>query len=125
VEKYGDLITNGLDLVSFLLVTPEIMRVIAPAVNKLIGLVIASLFAGFGMMVVYVSGLWHNQPWLLPVGFLFYLLIFWKAKYVKYVFGLLARLLERFAKLLNSRLSKSELSVVTAFNGLDSTWANL
>jgi hypothetical protein len=26
VEKYGDLITNGLDLISFLLVTPELIR---------------------------------------------------------------------------------------------------
>jgi len=29
VEKYGELITNGLDLLSFLLVTPEIVRAIA------------------------------------------------------------------------------------------------
>jgi hypothetical protein len=36
VEKYGDLITNGLDLISFLLVTPEIVKVIAPAANVLV-----------------------------------------------------------------------------------------
>jgi len=31
VEKYVDLITNGLDLLSFLLVTPEIAKMVAPA----------------------------------------------------------------------------------------------
>jgi hypothetical protein len=30
VEKYGDLITNGLDLISFLLVTPELTRFARP-----------------------------------------------------------------------------------------------
>jgi hypothetical protein len=33
VEKYGDLITNGLDLVSFLLVTPEVIRFVEPLVE--------------------------------------------------------------------------------------------
>jgi hypothetical protein len=36
VGEYGDLITNGLDLLSFLLVTPEIVRAIAPAATLLI-----------------------------------------------------------------------------------------
>jgi hypothetical protein len=41
LEKYGDLITNGLDLLSFLLVTPEIVRVIAPAASWLMGWMVA------------------------------------------------------------------------------------
>ena len=45
IEKYGDLITNGLDLISFLMVTPEIVRVIAPAAGKVIGFAISGLVA--------------------------------------------------------------------------------
>ena len=45
MEKYGDLITNGLDLLSFLLVTPEIARVITPPASELIG-AIATVILG-------------------------------------------------------------------------------
>jgi hypothetical protein len=54
MEKYGDLITNGLDLISFLLATPEIVRVIAPTVNFL-SKVVALMLALFVAAAVFAG----------------------------------------------------------------------
>jgi hypothetical protein len=51
VEKYGDLITNGLDVISFLLVTPEILKVVAPIGTDVIGMAMA-LLASLGLYVL-------------------------------------------------------------------------
>src|SRR5690349_13036025 len=40
MEKYGEFITNGLDLLSFLLVTPEILTVIGPTISWAFALII-------------------------------------------------------------------------------------
>jgi hypothetical protein len=37
MEQYSDLVANGLDLVSFIVLTPEILRVIAPTASRLLG----------------------------------------------------------------------------------------
>jgi hypothetical protein len=35
LEVYQEIITNGLDLLSFLLVTPELVRLVRPVIGKL------------------------------------------------------------------------------------------
>jgi hypothetical protein len=62
LEKYGDLMTNGLDLISFVLVTPEIVRVIAPAARWLIGVTFLSVL----LSIACIAGL---LPELLRVFF--------------------------------------------------------
>jgi hypothetical protein len=59
VEKYGDLITNGLDLISFLLVTPELVRFAQP-VAQWTSRMVFSILAIVAMTVV-----------LLPVGYVY------------------------------------------------------
>lgn len=64
MEKYGDLITNGLDLVSFLLVTPEILRVIAPAVSEFFGTIIGGILVTVIILpLVFLGGLLHRGHW--------------------------------------------------------------
>jgi hypothetical protein len=65
VEKYGDLITNGLDLLSFLLVTPEIARVITPAASELIG-AITTVIVGTVVLSPVVLLLSFGAVWLFP-----------------------------------------------------------
>jgi hypothetical protein len=65
VEKYGDLITNGLDLLSFLLVTPEIARVITPPASELIG-AIATVILGTVVLSPIVFLLSFGAVWLFP-----------------------------------------------------------
>ena len=65
MEKYGDLITNGLDLLSFLLVTPEIARVITPAASELIGAV-ATVILGTVVLSPVVLLLSFGAVWLFP-----------------------------------------------------------
>jgi hypothetical protein len=47
VEKYSELISNGLDLASFLLVTPEILKVIEPTVSRTVAIIIGLAYIGF------------------------------------------------------------------------------
>jgi hypothetical protein len=62
MEKYVDLITNGLDLISFLLVTRELVRLTAPAMRYSIRIITFFLVGLAGLIV----------PFLL-VGLVFYL----------------------------------------------------
>lgn len=69
MERHGDLITNGLDLISFLLVTPEIVRVIAPpidffgkAVALVLGLFVA--MACLAALFLALSSQWNIFTWL-------------------------------------------------------------
>src|SRR5262249_30109615 len=67
VEKYGDLITNGPDLVSFLLVTPEILKVVAPA-TRLIRFVITGVIATLlAMPTIFIFSL-VGGPWFVRSG---------------------------------------------------------
>jgi hypothetical protein len=74
MEKYGDLITNGLDLISFLLVTPEIVRVITPTADflgKTVAVMLALFVAAacFGALLLSVFHDWHVfTGWKLPGG---------------------------------------------------------
>ena len=55
MDKYIDLITNGLDLLSFLLVTPEIVRRTAPASVWVIGmLTVMSLIILVAMIIPFI-----------------------------------------------------------------------
>jgi hypothetical protein len=65
VEKYGDLIINGLDLLSFLLVTPEIARVITPPTSELIGAV-ATVILGTVILSPVVLLLSFGTVWFFP-----------------------------------------------------------
>ena len=65
MEKYGDPITNGLDLLSFLLVTPEILRVITPAAAFLIKIV-AFMLALFAATASVAGMLIASYPWIYP-----------------------------------------------------------
>jgi hypothetical protein len=77
VERYGDLITTGLDLVSFLLLTPEILRVIAPTAIRLINGLIAALLVGVVAALPMFSPLllsnwlgWELTAWMIIERFL-------------------------------------------------------
>ena len=64
VERYGEFTTNGLDLISFLLVTPEIVRVIAPTADFLgktvaVMLALFVVAACFGALLLSVFHDWH------------------------------------------------------------------
>ena len=91
MEKYGDLITNGLDLLSFLLLTPEIARVIAPAVARVTGwivVIILPVFAIIMIMLVMIE-LAPIFPWvmrtisllMLIAMFLYIILVLRKVQY--------------------------------------------
>ena len=46
MDVYKEFVTNGLDLISFMLVTPELLRVFAPAVREAPTFIIYILFFG-------------------------------------------------------------------------------
>jgi hypothetical protein len=77
MEKYGDLITNGLDLTSFLLVTPELVRVVAPTATRLTNLAIAViasfLVAALLLIPVSLIAIWFQfeGPWWIIVLILY------------------------------------------------------
>jgi hypothetical protein len=69
LEADKDLVMNGLDLLSFLLVTPEIVRSVRPQIVKgLLALFYAVLFGSFGY-ILFVSGYWF---WSLAKSFSFF-----------------------------------------------------
>jgi hypothetical protein len=74
MEKYGELITNSLDLISFLLLTPEVLRMIAPTATRLISWIIAALLAlsllllvAFVCAVMVALGAWIPPSWVLSI----------------------------------------------------------
>jgi hypothetical protein len=64
VEKYSDLITNGLDLLSFLLVTPEILRAIAPTLGEFLGTAIGGILVTMILLpLAFMGGLLRGDHW--------------------------------------------------------------
>jgi hypothetical protein len=63
VEKYGDLITNGLDLISFLMVTPEIVKRIAPPTTALMIVLAGSCVAAAPVVLPIIWFEWDAPDW--------------------------------------------------------------
>lgn len=54
LERYKDFIVNGLDLLAFLLVTPEVLRLILPAVTSLIAYILAVVVTTISLIIVLI-----------------------------------------------------------------------
>jgi hypothetical protein len=52
LETYADIIINGLDLLSFLFITPEVFRILEPALARFIPLMFGIYFAGFWLYYI-------------------------------------------------------------------------
>jgi hypothetical protein len=62
LDVYKEFVTNGLDLISFMLVTPELLRVFAPAVREAPTFIIYILFFGILGSIIYFA--WtHTSSW--------------------------------------------------------------
>jgi hypothetical protein len=56
VERYGELIVSGLDLVAFLLVTPELVRIVRPVLKGTIAFIYVYLL-GFVWLLAVIYGI--------------------------------------------------------------------
>ncbi len=70
IEQYQDLVTNGLDLLSFLLVTPELLRFSQPFVGALTN------WAGGFIFSISSIGIWASFMETLPISILASLVLF-------------------------------------------------
>jgi hypothetical protein len=67
LQTYKELATNGLDLLSFFLITPELLRVFFPAMKLAAGLLLFLVVIVWYILVVYcliwfwsITGLWFD-----------------------------------------------------------------
>ena len=58
LSKYKDLVTNGLDLLAFLLVTPQTLRLIQPVVTKSTNIAFNSIAAIVAFMIFAYALTW-------------------------------------------------------------------
>ena len=58
LELYKDIIANGLDLLSFIFVTPELLRVARPAIQSTVIFFFLGLFMLIYFLLVFVSIVW-------------------------------------------------------------------